>query len=141
MTDERIKMEWLALETLPKATFKFMGFNTDKPHLVIGQQTNSGKVYTIKIDLSNNYPNKEPAAFIVSPKPLLTYSGESMLSASHSMHTLTGDNGCVQVCHYGGSDWHPNVFLYQIVIKIRFWLEAYEHHLKRGEPLSNYLPG
>jgi hypothetical protein len=141
MTDERLKKEYLALETLPKATFKFMGFNTDKPNLVVAQQTNSGKVYTIKIDLSNNFPYNIPEAFIVNPKPLLTYSRESMLGASHPMHTLSGKDGCVQVCHYGLPDWHANVLLFKIVIKIRVWLEAYEHHLKTGEPLSKYLSG
>jgi ubiquitin-protein ligase len=135
-------MEYLGLTTiLSEKAFRFLGFNTDKPYCVVAQQTNSGKVYTIKIDLSNNYPNNVPPAFIISPKPLLTRSGELMLGASHQMHTLTGEDGCVRVCHYGPQDWHPNVSLYKIVIKIRVWLEAYETHLKTGEPLSNYLAG
>jgi len=142
MTNDRLKKEFIALKTiLSEKEFKFLDFNTDKPNLVVAQQTNSGKVYTIKIDLSNNYPNNVPAAYIINPKPLLTYSREPMLGASHQMHTLSGKDGCVQVCHYGGSDWHPNVLLFKIVIKIRVWLEAYEHHLRTGEPLSNYLSG
>ena len=142
MTDERLKMEYIGLKTiLQENQFKFLGFNTDKPYLVVAQQTNSKKVYTIKIDLSSNYPNMVPAAFITSPKPLLAQSGDSMLGASHQMHTLTGEDGCVRVCHYGPNDWNPNVSLYKVVIKIRVWLEAYENHLITGEPLSKYLAG
>ncbi len=142
MTDERLKMEYLGLKTiLTEKEFRFLDFNTDKPYCIIAQQTNSKKIYTIKIDLSNNYPNTVPPAFITSPKPLLSKTGASMLGASHSMHTLTGENGCVRVCHYGPNQWNPNVSLYKIIIKIRVWLEAYENHLKTGEDLSKYLAG
>ena len=142
MTNERLEHETRAIKTILKENeFKFLGFNTDKPYLIAAQQTNSGEIYTIKIDLSNSYPNFIPEAFIVNPRPLLTRSREPMLGASHSMHTLPGKDGCVQVCHYGPRDWHPNVLLYKIILKIRVWLEAYEHHLKTGEPLNKYLSG
>ena len=65
-----------------------------------------------------------------------------MLQASHSMHTLTGENGCVRVCHYGYEDWAPNrITLYQIIIKVRIWLEMYEWHLKTGKTLDEFLKG
>jgi hypothetical protein len=141
MTDERLKKEYIILQTKFKEnTFRFLDFNTATPNLVIAQQTNSGRVYTIKINLSG-FPDTVPDAFITSPKPLRTRTGESMLEASHDMHTLSGVNGCTKVCHYGPRDWSSNVSLYKIIIKIRVWLEAYETHLKTGKPLSHYLSG
>ena len=141
MTQERLNQEYRGLtEYFQEKTFKFVKFNTDAPALVIAQQTNSGKIYTVEIKLAN-FPNSVPDAFITNPKPLLTRSRETMLVASHEMHTLSGENGCVKVCHYHPSDWHPNVFLYKVVVKIRIWLEMYETHLKTGRPLSNYLSG
>ena len=141
MTQDRLNVEYRVLkEYFQEKTFKFIRFNTDRPALAIAQQTNSGNIYTIEIILSN-FPNSVPDAFITNPKPLLTYSGETMLTASHSMHTLNGENGCVKVCHYHPSDWHPNVSLYKVVLKIRIWLEMYEEHLKTGRPLSDYLAG
>jgi len=141
MTNERVKQEYLALKTiLTEKEFRFLNFNTEKPFLMVAQQTNLGNVYTIKIDLSS-FPNSVPDAFITSPKPLKTRTGESMLEASHDMHTLVGVDGCTKICHYHQRDWNPNVSLYKVVIKIRTWLEVYETHLKTGEPLSNYLSG
>ena len=138
MTNDRMKKEFVALESLPKATFKFLDFNTDNPYLSVAQMTNSGKVYTIKIELSD-FPNNVPDAYITNPKPLLTRSGESMLGASGSMHTLHGKDGCVKVCHYGPQQWTPTVLLYKVVIKIRVWLEVYEEHLRTGKPIDYCL--
>jgi hypothetical protein len=60
MTDERLQQEYAILQTkLQGNTFRFLDFNTAKPNLVAGQQTNSGKVYTVKIDLSI-FPNEVP---------------------------------------------------------------------------------
>jgi hypothetical protein len=141
MTDERLNKEFATLKTVLKdKAFQFLDFNTAKPNLVVAQQTNSGRVYTIKIDLSD-FPNNIPDVFITRPSPLKTIAGNPMLEASHTMHTLCGENGCTKVCHYGPQDWSSNVSLYHVIIKIRFWLEAYETHLKTGEPLSNYLVG
>ena len=139
MTDERYNKEYAILQKIFKdKTFRFLDFNTAKPNLVIAQQTQSGKVYTIKIDLSC-FPDDVPIAFITNPKPLKTLTGEPMLGASRDMHTLPGVEGCTRVCHYGPQQWHPNVSLYKIIVKIRFWLEAYEEHLKTGELLSKWL--
>jgi ubiquitin-protein ligase len=141
MTDDRLNKEYAVLqEKLKDKTFRFLDFNTAKPNLVVAQQTNSGQVYTIKIDLSD-FPNTVPDAFITNPKPLVTRTGEAMLGASHSMHTLAGVDGCTKICHYGPQQWSSNVSLYKVIIKIRFWLEAYETHLKTGENLSDYLAG
>jgi len=142
MTDERLKREIIILnKNLKENRFKFLGFNTNNPYLVVAQKTTKyGRIYTIKIDLTP-FPHAVPPAFITDPKPLLTRSGGSMLGASHDMHTLGGENGCVRVCHYHPNEWDANVSLYKVVMKIRVWLETYEKHLETGELLSHYLQG
>jgi len=141
MTDERYKKEYFILqEKFKDKTFKFVDLNTSNPYLVIAQQTNSGKIYTIKIDLSN-FPENVPDAIITNPKPLKLFTGEPLITPSHPMHTLGEIGGCTKICHYGPQQWHPNVSLYKIIVKIRVWLEAYETYLQTGVPLNNYLAG
>ena len=130
-----MKLEYAAMS----AVFSTKQFKFYTDCVVFAAQTNSKKVYTIKIDLTGNFPYDIPKVFITSPKPLLDRNGASMLGPSHSMHTLSGENGCVRVCHYGTIDWHPNVSLYQVIVKVRIWLEMYEAHLKTGRPLDYYL--
>lgn len=144
MTYDRYQIELGVLQnsTIKSKQYKFMDMDTPYPYLAVAIQTNSLRCYVVKIDLSDNYPYNIPKVFITSPKPLLTRSGGSMLQASHSMHTLTGENGCVRVCHYGYEDWAPNrIILYQIIIKVRIWLEMYECHLKTGKTLDEFLKG
>lgn len=135
MTPERLQLEYAALS----AYFSPKQFQLDMNRLVFAIQTNSKKVYTIKVDLTGGFPYSVPSVFILTPKPLLTCQGMSMLEASHSMHTLEGEDGCVKVCHYGQIDWVPNVSLYQVIVKVRIWLEMYEVHLKTGRSLDYYL--
>lgn len=134
MTEERLKDEFHLLSQ----AFSTKQFKLTSSSLTIALQTNSKKIYTVKIELVN-HPYGVPKVFIISPKPLLDRSGSPMLGASHPMHTLTGENGCTRVCHYGASQWHPGVYLYQVVVKVRVWLEVYETHLKTGHPLDRYL--
>lgn len=134
MTEERLKDEFYLLSQ----AFSVKQFRLTSNTLTIALQTNSKKVYTVRMDLIN-YPYEVPKVFITNPKPLYDCSGQPLLSASHPMHTLTGENNCTRVCHYGFSQWHPGVYLYQVVVKVRIWLEVYETHLKTGHPLDRYL--
>ncbi len=134
MTEERLKDEFYLLSQ----AFPPKQFRLSNKSLLIGLQTNSGKTYTMKAEL-DTFPYDVPKVFITSPKPLRDYSGNAMLGASHSMHTLPGENGCTRICHYGFSQWHPGIYLYQVVVRVRVWLEVYETHLKTGDPLDRYL--
>lgn len=99
MTYDRYQIELGVLQnsTIKSKQYKFMDMDTPYPYLAVAIQTNSLRCYVVKIDLSDNYPYNIPKVFITSPKPLLTRSGGSMLQASHSMHTLTGENGCANI--------------------------------------------
>ena len=134
MTEERLTDEFYLLSQ----AFSVKQFKLTSNTLTIALQTNSKKIYTVRIDLAN-HPYEVPKVFITNPKPLLDRSGNPMLDASHPMHTLGGENGCTRICHYGASQWHPGVYLYQVVVKVRVWLEVYENHLKTGYPLDKYL--
>ncbi|MBO5808775.1 MAG: hypothetical protein J6R15_05440 [Bacteroidales bacterium] len=135
MTQDRLNLEYNILSRY----FKPKQFRLTNDELLFAVQTNSLKVYTLRVDLTNDYPYNVPKAFITNPKPLRDKWGNPMIDASHSMHTLPAENGCTRICHYGSIDWGPNVSLYQIIIKIRIWLEMYENHLKTGAPLDRYL--
>ena len=81
---------------------------------------------------------KKDAIFVNTARAVVV-DRNALLNASHPMHTLTGENGCTRICHYGPSQWHLGVYLYQVVVKVRIWLEVYENHLKTGYPLDKYL--
>jgi hypothetical protein len=104
-------------------------------------KTNSRREYVIWIALGN-FPYEAPAMYVISPKPLLTSDGRALASigVSANMHLRTpDDHGHPQICHYNDRFWHPKVSLYKILMKARFWLEAYEQHLKKGAPIDAYL--
>ncbi len=133
MTQERLNLEIAAMSSVfsPKQ-FKFYG-----DYMVFAAQTNSKKVYTIKVFYGSNFPNERPRVYITNPKVLLMRNGQPMPELSRSMHTLNkSTDGYLQVCHYGAIDWHPGVSLYQVIVKVRVWLEMYEAHLKTGHPLA-----
>lgn len=135
MTSERFSIEGQILQKYlsPKQ------YRLTDSELIIAIQTNSLKVYTVKVDLTNDYPYNIPKAFVTSPKPLRDYYGRPMTDASHPMHTLPAENGCTRICHYGTVDWSPRCTLYQVYVKIRTWLEIYEYHLKTGRSLDSIL--
>lgn len=109
---------------------------------VIGRMgTNSGREYVIWLSLGA-FPNEAPKMYIISPDPLLAFDSRPLTSfpVSPSMHLLQpDDHGHPQICHYNDRFWHEKVTLYKILMKARFWLEAYEQHLIRGEPIDAYL--
>ena len=92
MTQERFNLE----HTIMSRYFKPKQFRLTQSELLFAAQTNSLKVYTIKIDLTDNYPYNVPKVFITKPKPLRDKWGRPMTDASHSMHTLPAENGCTR---------------------------------------------
>ena len=54
-------------------------------------------------------------------------------------HTLGYRDGFLKICHYRESRWTDRSTLYEVVMKGRFWLEAYEGYLMTGKCLSTFL--
>lgn len=137
MKFNRYKAEQEVLEAkLPSNIYRFMDMDTPMPYLVMAARTNSGNIYTLRIEL-DMFPENIPKVFVT--KMLYDCNFNPLDSPNSSMHTLNSENGCTQICHYGGSSWTNRVSLYKVYIKCRLWLEMYEAHLSTGEPIDYYL--
>jgi len=103
--------------------------------------TNHGSTFGIRVVLPVDFPNAMPEALITHPKPLFDAYGEELASLRESaaMHLLTPHDGMPSICHYPAWTWGPHRTVYQVLVKARLWLEAYEHHLRHGTPLDAWL--
>jgi len=102
--------------------------------------TNSGRRYSLWLPLGS-FPLEAPNLYVINPL-LYDYHGNPLWEQGvrSDMHVLSPDQyGHVQICHYRDSHWSPDVTLYKIVMKGRIWLEAYESHLRTGQPVDHYI--
>lgn len=137
MNKSRYKAEQEVLEAkLPSNIYRFMDMNTAKPYLVMAARTNSGNIYTLKIEL-DEFPENIPKVFVT--KMLYDINGFPLDTPDASMHVLLCENGWTRICHYGSLSWTNRVSLYKVYIKCRLWLEIYEAHLRTGKPIDHYL--
>ena len=150
LTKERIAVEQQLLSRYFKG-FKIQDPGGAEELGVVGKlQTNSGNEYGLWIPLGDSeFPNAPPKMYVVEPKDLRKRpkhpwkKGKKLakLGTSHAMHLLDPDeHGHPQICHYRDDVWSPNVTLYKVVMKGRFWLEAYEFHRRTGKDIDTYLP-
>jgi len=105
----------------------------------IDMPTNDRNRYRLHVMVPHDYPSSQPHLLVVNPSPLRA-RGYDLLATSGVMHTLTpllSHPQCVRICHY--RDWDPNKTLYLVLMKARLWVEAYESHLRHGNPIDNYL--
>jgi len=113
-----------------------------RSYLDVGLKTNSGRAYRLKIIIPPDYPSAMPLVYIVFPNRLLDYRGKNLaaMGADGSMHVLPpNDGGCIQLCHFSSSLWHPGLTLYKVALKCLVWLEAYHNHLLTGKDIDYYL--
>lgn len=141
LTPQRIKIEKQILEKYFPKRHAFQNLGNYNAILDIGVLSNSGKTYLLKI-LLNSFPNNVPPMYLVYPKPLRDYEGNDLedLGASGNMHLLDPDEiGNIQLCHYISRNWSQNVTLYKVALKGLIWINAYEGHLRTGQPLDYFL--
>lgn len=109
---------------------------------VIGKlYSNRNIPYVVWIPLGH-FPHKPPKLYLIEPKNLRDSTGRllSQCVANQSMHILEPDeHGHPQICHYNAAYWSPNISLYNVIMKCRVWLEAYEDHLITGNSIDHYL--
>jgi ubiquitin-protein ligase len=141
MNSTRLQSEIFALKQdgYGEKQFRFLNIGTPSECLMFAMKTNSGAVYTLRIDIPSDYPNSIPAVYVTNPKPLRTKFGEPMLEPSPDMHTLSGKDGCVRICHFGVNSWSPRQTLAKVIMKCRIWLEVYESHLQTGVAIGYIL--
>ena len=141
ITRERMAQEIAVFDymKMPRQAYRFLDMDTDSPYIVLAARTNNGNLYTVRIDL-DEFPNEIPEVYVHRHGRVLRDSdGEALDSCSASMHTLEGNHGYTQICHFSYVAWRPTISLFKVYVRCRLWLEAYEGHLKTGLPLDHWL--
>ena len=99
----------------------------------VALKTNNDNRYTLRIYIGN-FPNSIPEMVVVSsPKPMPDWENSSVT------HTLSKRDGYLQICHWHSSHWTDRISLHEVVVKGRLWLEAYEGHIRTGQPMNFFL--
>ena len=108
---------------------------TGNTRIEITMTSNSNNVYCLRAYVPGDYPNSLPDMVICrSPTSMPLQWG-----ASSSFHTLGIRDNCLKICHYYAPRWNPQHTFYEIFVKGRVWLEAYEGHLATGRNIDYYL--
>ena len=102
-------------------------------------KSNADREYKLRIYIPPDFPNSCPALVVVSPPKLLLKNGKWLPEMSYPFHTLQDTDGFHRICHFYPPDWTPDITLYQVFMKGRLWIEAYEAHLETGEDMDVYL--
>jgi len=60
------------------------------------------------------------------------------MGATHAFHTHENDRGsCVKICYT--DEWDASMTLALVFLRGLLWCEAYEHHLRTGRDLAEFL--
>lgn len=102
-------------------------------------KSNGDREYILRVYIPADFPNSCPALVVASPQKLLLKNGMRLPQVSDSFHTLEDTHGFHRICHFYPPDWTPDITLYQVFMKGRLWIEAYEAHLETGEDMDVYL--
>lgn len=107
--------------------------------------TNNKQKFTLRVYIPEKFPDKCPNLVVSSSpygSPLKTKGndGPFMNGTSREDHTHEAYDGCTQICHFSPSKWSNVNTLYQVLMKGRIWLEAYELRRTSGGYLDQYLP-
>jgi len=92
------------------------------------------KWYQLEIRIPADYPNVKPIMLLSFPK----MEAESIfLKAGHASHTLSSIDDYPQICHQ--ENWTADTTLYNVLLKGRIWVEAYENYLVTGIPIGDFV--
>lgn len=137
--NRRLQQEEKILEDyFPK---KVTWFNRNGPDTRIEVQmtSNSNKAYTLRACIQPDYPNSCPDLLVCNPsRPLKNKDGYD-LDCGTDNHSYGTKDGLTTICHFVPTMWTNEYTLYQVFMKGRIWLEAYEIHLHTGKPIKTYL--
>lgn len=104
-------------------------------------KTNLGTKYNLRLFVPPDLPNSVPMVLITYPNNLNDYKGRRLVDygQSENMHLLEPLAGYPCICTYKPSHWNPNLTFYNILVKVRIWLEAYQGHKVTGKPMDYYI--
>ena len=94
--------------------------------------------YTLRLYVPEDYPNSCPNLVVKAPM-LRAYSGVYLHHYPGDNHTGYNIESYSGICHFRPNLWRANNTLYQVFMKGLIWLEAYQAHLRTGQPMSKYL--
>ena len=103
--------------------------------------TNLNNKYFLRLYVPHDMPNSVPEVVILYPENLIDYNGKRVvdLHQNQSMHLLFPKSGYPNICTYKPTHWHPGITFYNVLVKARIWLEAFDGHRITGKPLDHYL--
>ena len=134
---QRLAVEKAVLEKYFPGRVKWID-PTGDTKVEVGFNTNNGNGYRLRIylhkDSNSDFPNSMPDMVVAdSSKPMPDWGKRSIT------HTLGRRDDFLQICHYHPSRWTDRSSLYEVFMKGRVWLEAYEGHLRTGENMNYFL--
>ena len=97
--------------------------------------TNSNQTYCLRVYVPRDFPNSLPIMAVKSsPNPMPNWG------SCATTHTLgQTSEGFLVICHYRSENWNAEHTFYEIFMKGRLWLEAYEGHLSTGKTVDYFL--
>lgn len=107
---------------------------TGNTKVEVTMKSNSNQVYSLRVYVPPDYPNSLPDLVVCrSPRPMPKWGADGCT------HTLGTRDNCLKICHYYAPRWNPQHTFYEIFVKGRVWLEAYEGWLTTGKDIEFYL--
>lgn len=108
-------------------------------HVQIRMTSNSNKEYVLRVYIPSDFPNSCPDMVMVSPLNLRKQNGDALPTGSFVFHTIGERDSYIKLCHFIPRLWTADNTLYQVFVKGRLWIEAYEGHLMTGKDMDVFL--
>ena len=123
--------------------FKLYQTNDDEICFKGWYTTTANQGYTLKLLISEHYPEKQPKLFVIYPK-ILQQHGSIVpindLEYSHKFHTLNKNpEGHLQICHFSTESWQAGCTCVGVMAKAQLWCEAHVEHLATGLSINTIL--
>ncbi len=125
-------------EYFPGFQTRYLGLNVC---LEGWMKTNVSNKYFLRMFVPPDMPNSIPEVVILFPEHLIDYHGRRLIDYHHNsnMHLLAPRDNSPNICTFKPTHWNPSLTFYNVLVKVRIWLEAYEGHRISGKPLDYYL--
>lgn len=102
-------------------------------------KSNSDREFKLRIYIPSDFPNSCPLLVVVSPEKLYMKNGQRLPETSDAFHTLEDVDNFHRICHFHPPSWTADITLFQVFMKGRIWIEAYEAHLATGKKMDEFL--
>ena len=111
----------------------------DRTKVEVQVTSSSDEQYTLRVYLPADFPNSCPDMVVKTSSRLRAHNGWHLEDYPGDNHIGRTRDGYTGICHFRPNLWRDDNTLYQVIMKGLIWLEAYEAHIRTGQPLSQYL--